>query len=103
MTGDEWLECQNENRRAEARESATDLCRTGNRETLGNRRKHSSGSNKNGKMMQFRLCKNYNETRCTFEGDHTQGSVICLHACLGCKLSGHRIMECRKNGENSKN
>jgi hypothetical protein len=102
MTWEEWLERQNENRRSDNKESTTDSYKHGNRE-YGNRQKYSSGGNRVNKKPQFRLCRNYNEAKCTFEGDHTQGSVIWRHACLGCKISGHRITECRRAPESSKN
>jgi hypothetical protein len=100
MTWDEWLERQNESKRADSRDVIMDSYRTSNSETYSGKREYASGSNKNGKKTQYRLCKNYNEAKCTFEGDHNQGSVIWRHACLGCKLSGHRITECRRSGDN---
>jgi hypothetical protein len=93
MTWDEWLERQNESRRAEAKDFTTDSYRSGNREMHSTRRKHSSGDNKNSKKPQFRLCRNYNEAKCTFEGDHTGvGNMApCMHRLQIYGTQSHRV------------
>jgi hypothetical protein len=103
MTWEEWHERQGENKRIDSRDGIMDSYRSFNRDNHGgnSRRKHSSGNGK-GKKTQYRLCRNYNESKCTFEGDHVQGSIIWRHACMGCKLNGHKINDCR-NSDNSKN
>jgi hypothetical protein len=98
MTWEELHERQSDAKRNEYRDPIVDSYRVPDRDN--GRRKHSSG--KGGRKTQYRLCKNFNESRFTFEGDHTQGSIIWRHACIGCKLSGHRIADC-KHREHSKN
>jgi hypothetical protein len=56
-----------------------------------------------GKKTLYRICKNFNDDKCSHTGDHQQGHIIWRHACPICKLNGHRQTECRRARDNSKN
>jgi hypothetical protein len=65
------------------------------------KQRHNSG--KNHKRINYKICRHYNDGKCSYDSDHQQGGVVWRHACQECKLNNHRKSECRRASDNQKN
>jgi hypothetical protein len=99
ITGEELQEKHTEVKSHEGRDFGQSSGHLNRRENRTRKLSNEMG----GKKIQYRICKNFNDDKCSHTGDHQQGHIIWRHASPICKLNGHRQMECRRARENPKN